>query len=105
MEWEDEMESGQQQESEDEVESGEQPGPEDEVEFGEQPGPEDEVDLEGERLLPLAEVQHLVPLSKSTIYKMVGDGHSPKPVKIGVRRVGWRRRLVVAWIKHLHSAD
>ena len=64
-----------------------------------------EEDLEGLRLLPLPEVLHLLGLGRSTFYKMVHEGHFPKPVYIGSRRVGWPRRVVVAWIKQRPSAD
>ena len=42
-----------------------------------------------DRLLTLKEVQHLIPLSRSHIYVLMGQGKFPRQVKIGERRVAW----------------
>ena len=98
MEWEDKMESGQQQESEDKMESGQQQESEDEVESGQQQESEDG-DLEAERLLRLPEVLRLVGLAKSTVYDLINDGLFPTPVIVGRRSVAWPTRVIVTWIK------
>ena len=91
MEWEDKMESGQQQESEDGVESGQQQESED-------------GDLEAERLLRLPEVLRLVGLAKSTVYDLINEGLFPTPVVVGRRSVAWPTRVIVTWIKKRPSA-
>ena len=85
MEWEDEMESGQQQES------------------GEQQESQDG-DLESERLLRLPEVLRLVGLAKSTVYDLIKAGLFPTPVIVGRRSVAWPTRVIVTWIKKRPSA-
>lgn len=79
--------------------------PEDENTPEEENTQEDDEDLESLRLLRLPELLHLLGLGKSTFYKMVREGHFPKPICIGSRRVGWPRRVVVRWIKQRPSAD
>ena len=41
------------------------------------------------RILRRPEVEHMVGLSRSTIYAMMAEGHFPKPVRLGRRAVGW----------------
>ena len=50
------------------------------------------------RLMRLAAVRQLVPLSRSAIYARVAAGTFPRPVKIGCRAVAWRQADVEAWI-------
>jgi prophage regulatory protein len=37
-------------------------------------------------------------LSRSTLYRMVGEGSFPSPVKLGRRRVGFRADAVENWL-------
>jgi len=43
-------------------------------------------------------VEHLVGLSRSTIYAMMAAGTFPKPIKLGKRAVGWRESDVLDWV-------
>ncbi len=37
-------------------------------------------------------------LSRSTIYRYLGDGNFPSPIKIGYRAVGWRANDIDLWL-------
>ena len=37
-------------------------------------------------------------VAKSTLYKNVREGHFPAPIRIGVKRVGWRESDIKAWM-------
>ena len=50
------------------------------------------------RILRLKEVMATVGLGRAAIYQMKREGKFPKPVKIGVRAVGWIAEDVVSWI-------
>jgi prophage regulatory protein len=50
------------------------------------------------RILRLKEVMSTVGLGRAAIYQMQREGKFPKPVKIGVRAVGWVAEDVLAWI-------
>jgi len=50
-------------------------------------------------LLRRYQVEHLVGLKKSAIYKMIREGKFPKPVRISDRAVAWRQEEVEQWIK------
>lgn len=50
-------------------------------------------------ILRLPEVSKRIALCRSTIWQYVRQGKFPKPVKIGVRAVGWRESAVLAWIE------
>ena len=50
------------------------------------------------RILRCHEVVKVTGLSKATIYRMVKAEAFPKPVQLGRRAVGWRRRNVEEWI-------
>jgi prophage regulatory protein len=51
-----------------------------------------------ERLLPMPAVMDLTSLSKATVYRKIGDGSFPPPLKIGKSRVAWRQSDVAKWI-------
>ena len=42
------------------------------------------------RLIPLKEVERIVSLKKSAIYKLMHKDVFPKPIRIGARAVRWR---------------
>lgn len=46
--------------------------------------------------IELEDVLALVPLSRATLYRRVGEGSFPKPVKVE-RRVFWIREEIDAW--------
>jgi len=50
------------------------------------------------RILRLKEVMATIGLGRAAIYQMQREGKFPRPVKIGVRAVGWIAEDVLAWI-------
>jgi len=48
-------------------------------------------------LLRMKSVKELIGVSAGTIYKWIGEGTFPKPVRIGERSVRWRLNEVEAW--------
>ena len=54
--------------------------------------------LLAERLVPLRVVCFVTGLSRSTIYRMIGAGTFPRPVKISKARIAWRESEVLAWL-------
>lgn len=50
------------------------------------------------RILRMAEVQKLVGLHKSTIYRLIDANEFPKPIKLGPNSVGWLREEIDKWI-------
>jgi excisionase family DNA binding protein len=57
--------------------------------------------LASRRLLRLADVAKLAGLSRSTIYKMVGEGRFPAGVHFGPRTVRWHTKDILAWQNRL----
>lgn len=53
-----------------------------------------------DRLLPLPEVQLILGLKTSTIYKKVANGELPAPLKIG-GSVRWSQNELHEWIEQL----
>ena len=51
-----------------------------------------------EELLPLHEVLRRTGCRRSTIYAWIQRGHFPAPVRLGPRRVAWRRSEIDFWI-------
>lgn len=43
--------------------------------------------------------QGLLPVSPSTLWRMVADGRFPKPVKLSERVTAWRAEEVNAWLQ------
>ena len=59
-----------------------------------------------ERLLRMTElilrrpkVEEIVGLSRSTIYDMISKNLFPRPIKLGVRAVGWRESAISDWLQ------
>ncbi len=50
-------------------------------------------------ILRLPEVRDATGLSRSTIYAAVRNKRFPRPVKLGVRAVGWRASEISDWIE------
>ena len=50
------------------------------------------------RFIDLKELQSLVPLSRTTIWRMEQAGQFPARIRIGKRRVGWRLLEVEEWM-------
>ena len=49
-------------------------------------------------MLTMKQVQRLIPLSNTQIYRLMASGQFPRQVRIGLRRVAWRHRDITAWI-------
>ena len=54
--------------------------------------------LPNRALIRRQQVEHLVQLSRSSIYAAVKDKTFPSPVRIGVRAVAWRQSEVEDWL-------
>jgi len=65
----------------------------------------DPIDYRPESLLRLAEVRRVVPLSRSSIYRMIDAGEFPMPVKIGPRAAAWRWADLREWIASRQPAN
>ena len=65
---------------------------------------EEMIDQEN-RLLRIDEVLGIVGVSKSVLYEMIGRGQFPRPVRISLRAVGWRRREIDEWLESLPPAS
>lgn len=50
------------------------------------------------RLLRLAQVMELVPLSAATIWRKAKEGSFPAPHKIGANSTAWKADEIEAWI-------
>lgn len=57
------------------------------------------------KILRLSKVQSVTGLSRSSIYEFVGNGAFPKPIKLGVRSVGWLEEEVNNWIESRINAS
>ena len=49
------------------------------------------------------EVLKLVPISVSGLYQKISDGQFPKPIKLGLRAVGWKKSEVLQYLEDLNS--
>lgn len=49
-------------------------------------------------LLRLPEVRRRVGYGRAHLYSLIGQGHFPKPIRLGVRAVAWDSDEVDAWI-------
>lgn len=56
-------------------------------------------------LMTRSEVLEVVPYSMAHIYRMERVGGFPRRVKVGPRRIGWRRREIHAWLAGRPLAD
>ena len=50
-------------------------------------------------LLTCDQVQEIVPLTTSTIYRLMRSGKFPQPIKIGGRNVRWIRSEIMDYLK------
>lgn len=51
------------------------------------------------RVLRRPEVEDRTGLARSTIYKLIGLGEFPEPIKLGTRSVGWVEGEIESWIE------
>ena len=54
-----------------------------------------------QRILRRPQVEALIGLRKSTLYKLIKDGQFPAPIKITKRAVGWRSVDIDQWLQSL----
>ena len=57
-----------------------------------------------DRLLTRTEVERLVGLRHTAIYKLMREGKFPEPLRIGTKAVRWRLSEVEAWVDALPRA-
>jgi prophage regulatory protein len=53
-----------------------------------------------ERIIKLFDVQELTKHSRSTIYRLMGEGVFPKQVKLSMRSVGWVESEVLGYLNN-----
>ena len=51
------------------------------------------------KILRRKDVEEIVGLSRSTIYKLMSTGAFPRSIRLGQRAVGWRLSDIEAWIE------
>lgn len=51
------------------------------------------------RFVRLPEVEGMTGCKKSTIYKLIGEGRFPKPVRLSARMVVWVETAVLQWVQ------
>lgn len=51
------------------------------------------------KILRRKDVEEIVGLSRSTIYKLMSTGTFPRSIRLGPRAVGWRLSDIEAWIE------
>lgn len=51
-----------------------------------------------EHLLRLPEVEKVVGLKRSSLYRMMAEKSFPQGVRLGARAVGWRASDIAAWV-------
>lgn len=52
----------------------------------------------------IQEVTKITGLSRSTIYAYIAAGNFPKPLRLGVRAVGWSSDAVFQWLAQRETA-
>lgn len=50
------------------------------------------------QILRMPDLKRYTGLSKPTIYRLIGVGTFPSPIKLAARAVGWRKREVDQWL-------
>lgn len=58
-----------------------------------------------EKYIRLKELQLRIPLSTSTIYRMISQQSFPRPVRLGARAVAWRVSDVEAYLVAAASGE
>ena len=51
------------------------------------------------KILRRRDVERLVCLGRSSIYRLMAEGSFPKPLKLGARAVAWRVEDIDAWLR------
>ena len=56
------------------------------------------------KILRRKDVETMIGLSRSTIYKLMSQGSFPKAIRLGPRAVGWRLSDIEVWIESRTNA-
>jgi prophage regulatory protein len=59
--------------------------------------------VKADRLISLAQVEHLVGMKSSAIYKRIAQGVFPVPVRLSARCTRWKLNQVQSWIASLDT--
>ena len=51
------------------------------------------------KILRLPDVKEATGLSRSSIYMAVSQGKFPKPIKLGLRSIGWLGEEIEEWVR------
>ena len=57
------------------------------------------------RIYRLPDVMNLTGLSRSSIYLRISTNEFPKPIKIGLRAVGWTEDSIITWQSTIMEAN
>ena len=55
-------------------------------------------------ILSVPAVLELVPVSRTTLWRLVKEGKFPRPVQVSLKRIGWRESEVMQWIAEQNPA-
>ncbi|MER9209181.1 AlpA family phage regulatory protein [Mesorhizobium sp. M0771] len=61
--------------------------------------------VKGTRILSLAGVRELIPLSRSQIFRLERAGQFPSRIRIGMRRIGWFDSDIEEWLDGRRNAS
>lgn len=50
------------------------------------------------KIMSIKNVSEITGLAKSTIYKWIGNGQFPPPIRLGAKKIGWLNTTVISWI-------
>ena len=67
--------------------------------------PEQQLHYSPNRMHRLPDVEQLVGLKKSTIYKMMAEGNFPKAIKISPRCIAWLAADIDTWVRAQRAAQ
>lgn len=58
-----------------------------------------------DRILRLPEVEKIVNLKRTAIYRAIKSGTFPAPVRLSVRAVGWKLSDIKSWLNNLKTSQ
>ena len=50
------------------------------------------------KIMRPAETINTLSISKSTLWRWIGEGNFPRPIKLGNKAVGWDQETIQEWI-------
>ncbi|WP_369178892.1 helix-turn-helix transcriptional regulator [Candidatus Thiodubiliella endoseptemdiera] len=62
------------------------------------------MDKQKEKILRLPAVMEQLSVSRATVYRMMDSGRLPKPIKLGLRSVGWLESDISQFIENQVNA-